>query len=440
VKSSSSATKLLLIAIDGLSFPLLQKWFAMGDLPFLERLMEGGCYGLLKPFTPSNSAVIWTSIITGMNPRKHGIDSFIYYKVGERIVRKTAIKKMLKCGIRPLFRWLQKKKYIRDVPFSLSMVQQKMLWELFAQEDRSVGVINWWYSWPACEVPGFIISDRVHYWRLKEKGKNGSLPDAHLVYPDRLFDEVVKRIVDPSALPVDVYQQFMKVDRREIETMRNCHYRRHQLMSEFKYLYSMDASVKKLALYCLEEFPQPDFLAFYFRGIDIISHCALKYDSCNRDSHLTDKEIEQFGDTVHEYYCHIDRILKELIEKVSADTTVMIVSDHGFEKEPDGRFGHRKTKPPGLFVLNGQNVRTGFMVENASVYDITPTLLHLGDLPVSKEMDGVVLTGCVEETFVQNHPIQFIESYGSPLRHKGPVAHDSDEEIKERLRALGYID
>jgi predicted AlkP superfamily phosphohydrolase/phosphomutase len=211
-------------------------------------------------------------------------------------------------------------------------------------------------------------------------------------------------------------------------------------MSEFKYLYSMDESVKKLALYCLKEFPQPDFLAFYFRGIDIISHCALTYDSCNRDSHITDKEIEQFGDTVHRYYGYMDRILKELIENVSADTTVMIVSDHGFEKEPDGRFGHRKTKPPGLFVVNGPNVRTGCIVKNATVYDIAPTLLYLGDLPVSREMDGVVLTECVEESCLQDHPIPFIESYGSPLRHKAPVCHDSNEEIKERLRALGYID
>ena len=149
MNSSSKGRKLYLIAIDGLSFPLLQKWSAQGDLPFFKRLMEGGCYGLLKPFTPSNSAVIWTSVITGMNPQKHGIDSFIYYKIRERIIRKTTVKKVLKFGVRPLFRWLRRGGYVRDVPFSLNMVRQKMLWEIFAQENRNVGVINWWYSWPA---------------------------------------------------------------------------------------------------------------------------------------------------------------------------------------------------------------------------------------------------------------------------------------------------
>jgi len=440
VNSSSSDKKLLLIALDGLSFPLLQKWSALGDLPLLKKLMEGGCYGLLEPFTPSNSAVIWTSVITGMNPKKHGIDSFIYYKMRERIIKKTVIKKVLKCGARPLFRLLRGRGYVRDIPFSLDMVQQKMLWEILAQEGKRVGVINWWYSWPAYKVPGFIISDRIHYWRLSKRSRQGSTPDTHLVYPDRLLDGVAKRVVDPFELPFDVYRQFMQIDEREIEEMKNCHYRRHQLMSEFKYLYSMDESVKRLALLCLKEFPQPDFLALYFRGIDIISHCALKYAPENRDSQITDEEVERFGETVHEYYRYIDGVLRELIEKVSVDTTVMLVSDHGFEREPDGRFGHRKTRPPGLFILCGQNINQGLRIDSTSLYDITPTLLYLSGLPVSKEMDGVVLKECVEERFLKSHPIHFIESYGSPLRNKEPDAHGSEEEIKERLRALGYID
>lgn len=37
------------------------------------------------------------------------------------------------------------------------------------------------------------------------------------------------------------------------------------------------------------------------------------------------------------YYRFIDGIINELIETVSDDTTVMLVSDHGFEREPDGR-------------------------------------------------------------------------------------------------------
>lgn len=55
-------------------------------------------------------------------------------------------------------------------------------------------------------------------------------------------------------------------------------------------------------------------------------------------------------------------------------------------------------------------------------------------------MDGVVLTECVDEALLQSHPISFIDSYGAPLRSEETDTSGSEEEIKERLRALGYID
>ena len=432
--------KIVLLGIDGLSLPLLQKWVASGHLPTMKRLMEGGCSGLLKPFIPSNSAVIWTSVMTGMSPQKHGIDSFIYYTVGKRVITKTAVKRMFNYGVRPFFRWLKKKGYIQDVPFSLGMVKQKMLWELFSQENRKVGVINWWFSWPASHVSGYIVSDRIHNWRLHERSSSTSSPETHLAYPHHLLDELRDRVMNPFDLPDHVYERFMKLSGEDINQMKNYHYKRHQLMSEFKYLYAQDESVRQLALYCLNRFAQPDFLALYFRGIDIISHCALKYADGKRDSSITEEEVERYGETVHEYYRYVDSILGELIETVSSDSTIMLVSDHGFEKEPDGRFGHRKTRPPGLFMLSGPQIREGLTVEGATLYDIAPTLLYLAGMPLSTEMEGTLLKGCIEEPFLNTHKVCTIPGYGMPVREREPSLPDGDEEIKERLRALGYID
>ena len=432
--------KIVLLAVDGLSFPLIQKWVALGHLPTINGLIKRGCSGLLKPFAPSNSAVIWTSVMTGMNPRKHGIDSFIHYKIGERVISKTAVKRMLRCGARPLFRLMKKKGYIQDASFSLPMIQQKMLWELFAQENRNVGVINWWFSWPAIQVPGFIISDRIHYWRLHERSSGSSLPEAHLVYPKSLLDKMKSLVVNPFDIAYDIYERFMRLGRSDIDQMKNSHYKRHQLMSEFKYLYAQDESVRRLALFCLDKFAQPDFFALYFRGIDIISHCALKYAEGNRDSSITDEEAERFGETVHEYYQYLDATLGEIIDSLSPDTTIMVVSDHGFEKEPDGRFGHRKTRPSGLFMLSGLQIKQGLVLTGASLYDIAPTLLYLAGLPLSQEMDGSLLKGCIDEPFLNAHPVQSISSYGIPERKTEVGLAEDDEEIKERLRALGYID
>ena len=315
-----------------------------------------------------------------------------------------------------------------------------MLWELFAQENRHVGVINWWFSWPTTPVPGFIISDRIHYWRLHERNSESLLPEAHLVYPNSLLDEIKNLVINPFDLAYDIYERFMRLSRSAIDQMKNSHYKRHQLMSEFKYLYAQDESVRRLALFCLEKFVQPDFFALYFRGIDIISHCALKYDEGNRDPSITEEEVEHFGETVHQYYRYLDSILGEIINSLSPDTNIMIVSDHGFSKEPDGRFGHRKTRPPGLFVLSGPQIRQGFTLFDASLYDIAPTLLYLAGLPLSEEMDGSLLRGSIEEPFLNTHPVRSILSYGAPERKREVSLAEDDEEIKERLRALGYID
>jgi len=301
-------------------------------------------------------------------------------------------------------------------------------------------VVNWWHSWPASQVPGFIVSDRMHYWRLRERSGDGVQQDTGLVYPDHLLEGLQGEVVDPFSLQNAVYQRFICLDDQRIEEMKNSHYERHQLMSEFKYLYSLDESVKRMTRFCLREFAQPDFLALYFRGIDIVSHCALQYLPGNRDASLTEGEAKQFGDTVHEYYRYTDTILAEVIGSVSADTTVMLVSDHGFDREPDGRFGHRKTKPPGLVVIAGQPIKKGVRLEQASLYDIAPTLLYLSGLPLSREMEGRVLRECIKESFLRSHPVHPVPTYGNPARTSVAEPPASDEEIGERLRALGYLD
>ena len=88
----------------------------------------------------------------------------------------------------------------------------------------------------------------------------------------------------------------------------------------------------------------------------------------------------------------------------------------------------------------GEKIKKGLVIDNASLYDIAPTILHLSDLPVSKEMEGEVLTDCINNVFLEKQPVRFIDDYGAPVRHEEYTASGSEEEIKERLRALGYID
>ncbi len=74
--------RVIVFGLDGADPDLLFPWAQKGHLPNLRRVMEGGAFGRLKstrhPLTPQ----AWTSMITGVNPGRHGIFDFGMRKKG----------------------------------------------------------------------------------------------------------------------------------------------------------------------------------------------------------------------------------------------------------------------------------------------------------------------------------------------------------------------
>jgi predicted AlkP superfamily phosphohydrolase/phosphomutase len=94
----------------------------------------------------------------------------------------------------------------------------------------------------------------------------------------------------------------------------------------------------------------------------------------------------------------------------------------------------------GIFLMYGSPARPG-CVEGASLMDIAPTLLHLLGIPVPVDMDGHVLTDALEPDWLAQHPISYRTV--EPDADAGQaLSYDKNEEaqIRERLRALGYLD
>jgi len=76
----------------------------------------------------------------------------------------------------------------------------------------------------------------------------------------------------------------------------------------------------------LKEFRRGVFF-FYFDTLDIIQHMFWRYlDS----RHPLYQEKSLYKDTVYKYYEKFDRILGEVLEIVDKDTTLIVLSDHGF--------------------------------------------------------------------------------------------------------------
>jgi predicted AlkP superfamily phosphohydrolase/phosphomutase len=70
--------ELLVIGLDGATFDVIDPMIQQGHLPHLARLMRAGARATLRSTVPPYSAAAWTSFLTGLQPRHHGIYSFIY--------------------------------------------------------------------------------------------------------------------------------------------------------------------------------------------------------------------------------------------------------------------------------------------------------------------------------------------------------------------------
>jgi predicted AlkP superfamily phosphohydrolase/phosphomutase len=75
--SSSHYPRVVIIGLDGADWSLLQPLFADGAMPTLEAFVKGGVSGPLESVLPTNSMSAWTSAMTGVNPGKHGLFSFV---------------------------------------------------------------------------------------------------------------------------------------------------------------------------------------------------------------------------------------------------------------------------------------------------------------------------------------------------------------------------
>ncbi|MBC2694339.1 MAG: hypothetical protein HF982_03490 [Desulfobacteraceae bacterium] len=78
-------------------------------------------------------------------------------------------------------------------------------------------------------------------------------------------------------------------------------------------------------------------------------------------------------------------------------------------------------------------------LEPASIYDVSPTVLHLMEFPVAQDMDGRVLTGAMDDQFMTKNPIRFVDTYedSAPMEHE--VEEIDHKKIEERLKSMGYL-
>jgi predicted AlkP superfamily phosphohydrolase/phosphomutase len=192
-----------------------------------------------------------------------------------------------------------------------------------------------------------------------------------------------------------------------------------------------------------------DVMAVYLRGPDAVCHQFWGDRDARKKGGEPTRRTRVFGDTVDRYYEQTDRAIGQILEKVDLSrTTLFLVSDHGFQGGRRALDGSLQTgiwmhRELGTMLVVGPGAAgRGVVVPGARVVDVFPTLLHFLDLPVAQDMDGEPARWLLSHAGGADREVRTIPTYETGAKPDIPrdTARAVDEQIKERVRALGYVE
>jgi len=406
--------KVLLIGWDAADWKIIDKLMENGLMPTMKKFVDSGVRGKLATLDPPLSPMLWTSMATGVRPYRHGVLGFVEPDG--------------KGGVRAV------SSHYRKV---------KAIWNMMTMEGYKSNIIGWWPSNPVESINGCMVSN---LFQQEKKGKETveinewEMPEG-TVYPERIKDRLKELRVHPAEITGNLIMPFVP----QALTLDKKEDKRLTVISKFL------AHASSIHAACTElmETEEWDFTAVYHDAIDHFSHAFMKYNPPQMVG-LDDEAFALFKDVVIGAYIFHDMMLDRLLKMIEDDTTVVLVSDHGFHS------GHlRPTHVPavpsgpaiehapyGVFIARGPGIKKGESIYGASILDVTPTILSLFDLPIGRDMDGKPLVD------IYDHPrtISYIDSWenvdkpGGELVEVKEVYEDTNEAALQQLVDLGYID
>jgi tetratricopeptide (TPR) repeat protein/predicted AlkP superfamily phosphohydrolase/phosphomutase len=408
--------KILLIGLDGADWDILNPLMEAGKLPNLKKLVENGSTGRLLTVTPMLSPIIWTSIATGKLPEKHGIMDFL--AVDERTGKR--------------------------IPVTSNLRRASALWNILSRMGLRVGIIGWWASWPAEEVNGYIITERVAYQLF------GISSDIHSkegkAYPADLYPKIIPLIKEPASVEWKGIKKLFNAQ----ATLEHFQGERTELLEKTKTVYASSESFKEIYHY-LDDREDVDFQAVYFEGTDTISHLFMPFRRPKMNT-VSEEDVKILGNAVDHYHQYIDEVIGGIIQGKYENWTIIVCSDHGFKTGKERPISYSAMIDEGkaaqwharygVLIACGKFIKKNVHIKEGRVVDLLPTILTLYGLPVGADMDGRVLKEMILPEFLRDHPIQYVNTYENEVRLAGaetPIESEMDSDIREKLLALGYI-
>lgn len=261
--------RVLVIGLDGATWDILNPLMRDGKMPHLKQLLDKSAKGVVMSSIPPVTAAAWTCFSTGKNPGKHGLVDFIYFpNHGYRVTIANSTTR-----------------------------NAATIWNLLSERDMRVGVVSVPMTYPPEKVNGVMVTDMM-------------TPNANVQYTyppelkQQLLDKVGPFVITPG----------------EGENPSE----------PLTYLDKVRADVKgsaDYALYLLKQEPY-DFFMYVFGIVDILQHqfwYLLEADPKNLNEH--DRAIREKVVGIFE---QVDEGVGEMLRQADENTTIVLMSDHGF--------------------------------------------------------------------------------------------------------------
>ncbi len=415
--------RVLLLGWDAADWKIIHPLLDRGEMPALKNLIENGVSGNLATLEPILSPILWNSIATGKYADKHDILGFVEPTPDGQ-------------GARPV---------------SSTSRRAKALWNILSQSGLRSGIVNWFASHPAEPIAGTVFTNNFPEITPTEAGKIAPL-HPRAVHPPDLREIAESLRVRPRDITAEqmlpFFPEAVPSDPQDPRLQMLAH-----LLAEC-------ATVQNAAT-LLAAGDEWDLLAIYYETIDHAGHGFMEYHPPAM-AHVNAEDAAAFSYVVRAVYRFHDMLLAQLLALAGPETTVIILSDHGFHSDelrpavtnhsrnPSDKFGPEMNpvawhRQQGIFVAAGPAIRRDELLHGASLLDIAPTVLTLLGLPVPEDMDGRPLTKILLDPPAEpEHVASYEEPHPLDGMHRDLPEEETDpwaaRQALEQLAALGYIE
>lgn len=339
--------KLFIFGIDGGTFDIIERLIAESLLPNLAALLARGASARMDCTWPPHTGPGWTSLVTACHPGHHAIYQFFAMQESEYNAR-----------------------VVGSNDYGCSTV-----WEWLALEGWTMGLINIPMSHPPRSLPGYQIT-----WPLSNTLRYCS--------PQNLLGEMANH---------DAHFQ------SDLATMY-----RGDLNYIHEALDNVEARLRSLK-YLLAHHPV-DAAMIVFTEVDRVCHHYWHFSDPSHPQFIPDA-AEAYRSAIRDIYQAVDHALGEALRLIPEESTVVVVSDHGFGAGGESFSVHQHLEQAGWLTTrsaavelpggaNSQAQMAGWFKEGGLEVDFERTKLYMpvpGSYGLNVNLKGRQRLGIVDE-------------------------------------------